>query len=102
MNQIQLTQQERQEAFRLINQKADRIMTVALILYFVFGLFLATFYDTWFVALAIGGLCLAAYFISRALLPKTNVYQYVISAAFAIFSAQFIYQMHGLFEMHFF
>lgn len=31
-----------------------------------------------------------------------QLYQYVGSAVVAVFTAQFIYQMHGLFEMHFF
>lgn len=102
MNLIQLTPEEKKDAFREINAKADKIMSAALLVYFAFGLLLAPVYDTWFIALTVGGICVAAYFITKLLLPNTNVYQYVISGAFAIFSAQFIYQMHGLFEMHFF
>ncbi|MEL7146936.1 MAG: methyl-accepting chemotaxis protein, partial [Bacteroidota bacterium] len=40
--------------------------------------------------------------LTKILLPKFDWYQYVFSAVVAIFMAQFIYQMHGLFEMHFF
>ncbi|MEO5979276.1 MAG: GAF domain-containing protein [Chryseolinea sp.] len=97
-----LTEEERNKAFRSITDKSDRIMVVVLLLYFVFGLFLSLFYDTWMIAVGVGGICLIAYFVSKMLLPETNVYQYVMSAIFAIFSAQFIYQMHGMFEMHFF
>jgi len=35
-------------------------------------------------------------------LPSSNLYQYVLSAILGIFMALYIYQMHGLFEMHFF
>jgi two-component system sensor histidine kinase/response regulator len=45
--------------------------------------------------------CLFAYFITKKLLPKSNLYQYVQSSACGIFAVQFIYQMHGMAEMHF-
>jgi methyl-accepting chemotaxis protein len=99
---VSLTDKERKEAFREVNEKSDRIMTYAIIVYFVFGLLLSLFYDTYAIAFGVGGLCLAAYFLAKGLLPQLRLYQYVLSAVFAIFSAQFIYQMHGLFEMHFF
>jgi methyl-accepting chemotaxis protein len=102
MEEIKLTRIERSEAFREINEKSDRIMTIAILTYFAFGLFLAVFYDTFFLALTSGGLCLLVYFLTRYLLPKSSLSQYVLSSVLAVFSAQFIYQMHGLFEMHFF
>ncbi len=77
-------------------------MTIALLAYFGFGVFLSFFYDTYLIAIGVGGLCLAGYFVSKWLLPKSNLYQYVLGAVLAVFAAQFIYQMHGLFEMHFF
>ncbi len=70
--------------------------------HFLVGLALATFYDTWFIAFGVGGLCLIAYYSVKLLLPQSTLYQYVLSVVLGIFMAQFIYQMHGLFEMHFF
>ena len=80
---------------------ADKVNEGLLFAMFVFGIFIAFFYDTWLVAFAVGGLCLAAYFISKKMLPESDVYQYVLSSVSAIFAAQFIYQMHGMAEMHF-
>lgn len=102
MTGITLTREERAEAFSEINRKSDQVMAIALFLYFAFGLFLSVFYNTFFLAVAVGGTCLLVYFVTKSLLPGSNFYQYVLSAIFAVFSAQFIYQMHGLFEMHFF
>ncbi|HEY0742164.1 MAG TPA: PAS domain S-box protein [Chryseosolibacter sp.] len=102
MAEIALTWEERKRAFQEIKQKSDRIMTVAVIIYFNFGLFLSFFYNTQLIAMTVGGVCLAVCFISRLVLPDATLYQYVLSAVLAIFPAQFIYQMHGLFEMHFF
>ncbi len=100
-NEMNLNEAERTEAFREINEKSDRIMAYALFAYFAFGILLSFFYDTYIIAIGVGGLSLAAYFLTKFLLPEYKLYQYVISAIFAVFSAQFIYQMHGLFEMHF-
>ncbi len=68
---------------------------------FVFGLVLALFYDTWLIAVLVGGLAITAYLLPKYLLPNSSLYQFVGSAVTAVFAAQFIYQMHGLFEMHF-
>src|SRR6185369_10493152 len=43
-----------------------------------------------------------AYYSAKLVMPKSNLYQYVLGAVLGIFMAQYIYQMHGLFEMHFF
>lgn len=52
--------------------------------------------------MGIGTLSLVAYYSVKWALPKSNLYQYVLSGVLGIFMAQFIYQMHGMFEMHFF
>lgn len=94
---------ERQiEAFLLeIKNKSDKLIDYFLIAFFLGGLLLAYFYDTWNIALGVGGLSLLAYYSTKKLLPNSDLYQYVLSAVLGIFMAQYIYQMHGLFEMHF-
>lgn len=89
------------ELYRDIYGKADRIVTRVLAIMFFFGILIAPFYDTWLVALGVGGLCIIAYVVTKKLLPESNLYQYVLSVVFAIFAAQYIYQMHGMAEMHF-
>jgi signal transduction histidine kinase len=84
-----------------IKVKSDRLTNYFLTCYFVGGFILAFFYDTWEVAAGVGSLSLLAYYMTRKLMPESNLYQYVASAVFGIFMAQYIYQMHGLFEMHF-
>lgn len=101
MTKHALNTTELKELYRDIYIKADRIITCVLILMFIFGIGISFFYDTWLVAVGVGGLCLVAYFTTKKLLPDHNTYQYVLSAISAIFAAQYIYQMHGLAEMHF-
>ena len=84
-----------------VRRRSDRLMDYFLLGFFLTGLLLAYFYDTWFIALGAGGLSLVAYYSIKFLLPGSSLYQYVLSIVLALFMAQYIYQMHGLFEMHF-
>jgi len=85
-----------------VKKRSDRLMNYFLIGFFMVGLVFAFFYDTWLIAIGVGGLSLLAYYSVKIALPQSSLYQYVLSVVLAIFMAQFIYQMHGLFEMHFF
>jgi two-component system, sensor histidine kinase and response regulator len=90
-------------AFRLeVKKRSDRLMNYFLIGFFLIGLALAFFYDTWLISIGVGGLSLLAYYSAKIALPDSFLYQYVLSVVLGFFMAQFIYQMHGLFEMHFF
>jgi len=81
--------------------QSDKLMNYFLLAFFVGGLILAPFYDTWTVAIGVGSLSLLAYYSTKLALPNSTLYQYVVSAVLAVFMAQYIYEMHGLFEMHF-
>lgn len=85
-----------------VQERSDRLMNYFLIGYFLLGLVFATFYDTWLIALSVGGISLLAYYSTKLILPSSDLYQYVLSTVLGLFMAQYIYQMHGLFEMHFF
>jgi PAS domain S-box-containing protein len=85
-----------------VKERSDRIMNYFLVAYFMAGVFWATFYSTWLIAFGVGGICLIAYYSTKLFLPGSTLYQYVLSAVFGLFMTQFIYQMHGMFEMHFF
>jgi len=90
-----------QRFFTDINRKSDQVINVALAMYFATGLVLATFYDTYAIAIVVGALSLASYYGTKALLPHSALYRYVLAVVFGVFAAQYIYQMHGMFEMHF-
>lgn len=82
--------------------KSDILMDFFLAGFYIIGILLAIYYETWLVAFGIGSLSLIAYYSAKILLPSSDLYQYVLSAIIGIFMAQYIYQMHGMFEMHFF
>lgn len=89
-------------SFKEVNQQSNKVIQIALVLYFLWGLGLAPVYDTWFIALSVGPLCLLLYYVPLWLLPERKLHHYMAGVSFSIFMAQFIYQLHGLFEMHFF
>jgi methyl-accepting chemotaxis protein len=93
---------QRNRVFADINKKSDRIMNIALTLYFILGIVFAFFYDTYLIAVGAGGLSLVSYYTTKTILPDSGLYRYVLAVIVGIFSAQYIYQMHGMFEMHFF
>lgn len=85
-----------------VKKRSDRLINYFLPAFFLAGLILAPFYDTWTIAIGGGGCCLAAYYFTKMMLPESDLYQYVLSTVLGVFMAQYIFQMHGLFEMHFF
>ncbi|MFA6083940.1 PAS domain-containing protein [Mucilaginibacter sp.] len=85
-----------------VTERSNRLINYFLGGYFLLGLFLAPVYGTWLIALGVGGLSLIAYYLVKVVFPVSCLYQYVLSVVLGIFMAQFIYQMHGMFEMHFF
>lgn len=81
---------------------SDRFMNYFLFTFYITGIFLSSYYDTWLIGIGVGSLLLIAYYSAKKLLPQSNLYQYIMGAITGIFMAQYIYQMHGMFEMHFF
>ncbi|QHT71527.1 PAS domain S-box protein [Rhodocytophaga rosea] len=98
----QASEKEIQPFIEEIRKQIDKVTEYFLIGYFIFGLLLSFFYDTYLMGIGVGGLCLFAFYFTKYILPASSLYQYVVSVTLAVFMAQFIYQMHGLFEMHFF
>jgi len=87
---------------QMVKKRSDRLMNYFLVGFFLTGLALAPYFDTFPIAIGVGSLCLAAYYSVKIMLPESDLYQYVLSLVIGIFMALYIYQMHGLFEMHFF
>jgi signal transduction histidine kinase/CheY-like chemotaxis protein len=85
-----------------IYAEGDRISSYFILFHFVVGLALAPFYDTWFMALAIGALSAAMFVGTAWLAPGTLLTRCVAGISLQAFVALHIYQLHGLPEMHFF
>lgn len=84
-----------------IKNKSDKLIDYFLAIYFVFGLYLSFYYDTFLIGIGVGTISILAYYSAKIFIKNSNLYQYVLSIVLGVFMAQYIYQMHGLFEMHF-
>lgn len=80
-------------------KSAGKTVEYVILIFFFFGIFLAFFYDSWIVAFGVGIPIMVLYYATKEL--KKNLLPYISSLLLGVFVAQFIYQMHGLFEMHF-
>ncbi len=93
--------QELNSFYEEIYQSSNKQIEIILLSLFGMGVLLSFFYDTWLVGLGVGSLTLIIYFLTKNTFKGKTVNQYVASGCLGIFMAQFIYQMHGMFEMHF-
>lgn len=83
-------------------ERFNHVMEYTLWIYFIVGIAMAWYYDTLAVAGGVGAICLAAFYSCKYWFNNACLHHYVFSAVLGVFMAQFIYEMHGLFEMHFF
>ncbi|HEY4338038.1 MAG TPA: hypothetical protein VGM89_19140, partial [Puia sp.] len=60
-----------------VRKRSDKLMNYFLIGFFLVGLILARYFDTWGIALSIGGVSVVAYYSTKWLLPHSDLYQYV-------------------------
>lgn len=96
-----LTAAQLHSYYQKIYDQALHISNRFLIGFFVFSLLLAFFYQSWFLALGIGGGSLLTYFILLATLGNVMWSRYLISFMYGNFVLLFILQMKGLYEMYF-
>lgn len=85
-----------------VQEKADKISDKFVIMFFVLGVCLAPVYDTWIFTIANSVIIAALYLMARFVLINKFVARMIISLVYAIFMLQFIGQMHGMAEIHFF
>lgn len=102
MQKLTISPEKEREIVHHMNQKSDKIMLRFLLIYSFFGIGISFYYDTWIIGFSIAGLCIACWYIIKSLMPNADLHRYVASAFLGVFVGTFIYQMHGLFEMHFF
>ena len=70
--------------------------------YFALGLLLSFYYDTWLYAFGVGGSCVLAYLVCTKWMPGSLVSRMTVGVIMSVYMFQFIGQMHGMYEMHFF
>jgi methyl-accepting chemotaxis protein len=100
-NQSEATEEQLQPYYDKVYFQADGIARYFIVGFFIAGLLLSFFYHTYLIAAVMGGASLAAFFLIQAFAPNTQFLRYVTSFLFWNFGLQYLFQMHGLYEMHF-
>lgn len=88
--------------FANVKRRSERLMNKTLIAYFLVGILLGFRYNTVRDGLLVGGLTLVFYWLAKYLFSRSCWYKYTNGIALGVFTVLFNYQMHGMFEMHFF
>ena len=85
-----------------VYQEADRTMHKFILGYFILGLVLSEFNNTWTLGLGIGGAFFLIYFLVYRFVNNKSVLRYLISFLLWNYPLQFALQMHGMYEVFFF
>jgi PAS domain S-box-containing protein len=84
-----------------IHTHANKISERTLLAFTLLGALLAAFYQTWGLAIAMGGGSLALYHLLKPLITGRPAQRYVISLLYGNYVLQFVLQMHGSYEWFF-
>ncbi len=85
-----------------VYKSADRLTQYFVVGYFAVGIALAFFFNTWILAVLMGGSLLGIYYLLRHYIPLTALFRTAVGFIFWLFPLQFIFQMHGDLAMSFF
>ncbi|WP_338760816.1 PAS domain S-box protein [Bernardetia sp. ABR2-2B] len=85
-----------------VQEKADKISDKFVAMFFVLGLCLMPVYETWAFTIANSVIIAGLYGMARLVIQNKFRARMIISLVYAIFMLQFIGQMHGMAEIHFF
>jgi len=100
--QLEVTKEQLDPYYARVYQQADEIVRYFMIGFFIVGVILSFFYDTYLLAFVMGGISLGAFFIIQGLMPQSQFFRYATSFLFWNFGVQYLLQMKGQYEMHFF
>ncbi len=100
-DQPEITKDQIQSYYNQVYLQADKLGQTFILLFFFIGMGLSFFYNTYFLAIIMGGGSLAAYLTIKAIAPNSQFLRYSVSLLCANFGLQYLLQMRGLGEMHF-
>lgn len=85
-----------------VYSEADRTMHKFIIGYFILGVLLSEFNNTWTIGLGIGGAFFLIYFLVYKFVNHKPILRYLISFLLWHYPLQFMLQMNGMYEIFFF
>jgi signal transduction histidine kinase/CheY-like chemotaxis protein len=99
---LTLSRQEEELTMRKTYLRGDQLVRTFSFVNLLIAFALAPFYGTWAMAICVGVPAFVMFLGTSILLPGTFFTRCVAGVVFQTFTALYIYQLHGLAEMHFF
>ena len=97
----QIPESKLQTFFDKIHHQADRINTGFMVGFFLIGIALSLFFQSYLLAFVMGGVSLALYLVVRSIAPNTVYLRQLTSFLYWNFGVQYFLQMQGMYEMKF-
>lgn len=82
-------------------KRGDVVLDIAMMLFLVFYFLIGTINETYLWATVVGGTASAFYLLSKIAFPKHHLKRYIGAVSLAAYVGLFLYQVNGLFELHF-
>lgn len=101
-NTSTLSKPETERLMHTIYERGDRIMRSLILSNLAMAFILAGFYGTWSIACLVGIPAAAMFLLTSYVQPASFLSRCVAGLSLQVYTALFIYQFHGLAEMHFF
>lgn len=97
-----LTSERKAEYFDRVYRRADWFMDLTLLLNVLISFLLATFNETYFMAMVVSGAVSVSYLITRLALPKLQLFRFVGALGLSLYLTYFLQATHGVFAFHLF
>jgi methyl-accepting chemotaxis protein len=99
--QSEASEEQLQPYYDKVYFQADTIARHFILGFFVAGVLLAFFNETFLIAVIMGGISVGIFFLIQTFMAGSQLLRYITSLLFWNFGLQYLIQMHGLYEMHF-
>ena len=96
-----LSEEARFKTIKAFYKKSEEFIQYIIYGSVAYAVLLAFWYDTWLLGIGISGLLVIIYLSSRYMVRLWTFHRHLVAVILPLFGAVFIYQMHGLFEIHF-
>ncbi len=84
-----------------VTKESEQIITAMIVGLWLFGIAISAHYDTWKLGLVMGTSSLLVYLASRFAFPTRSITRLLGATVMALYMVQYLAQLHGLYEMHF-
>ncbi|WP_258097463.1 methyl-accepting chemotaxis protein [Marinoscillum pacificum] len=84
-----------------VNKESERIITGMIVMLWIFGIGISAHYDTWKLGIGMGTANMVIYLIAQWIYSTRLISRMLGASVMALYMVQFLAQLHGLYEMHF-